>query len=51
MAQTILYYPEINIKNDTWLKTAILYWDEILKSKRMVILKSFGIKEQILTEH
>ena len=29
MAQTILYYPKINIENDTWLKTAILYWDEV----------------------
>lgn len=24
-----LYYPTIDITNETWLKTAILYWDEI----------------------
>lgn len=39
MAQTILYYPEINIKNDTWLKTAILYWDEV---SSIVPYKNYG---------
>ncbi len=29
MAQTILYYPAINIPNNTWLKSALLYWDKI----------------------
>lgn len=29
MAQTILYYPEINIRDGVWLRNAILYWDEI----------------------
>ena len=30
MAQTrALYYPTIDITNDNWLKTAVLYWDEI----------------------
>ena len=24
-----LYYPTIDISNEEWLKTAILYWDEI----------------------
>lgn len=24
-----LYYPTIDITNEQWLKTAILYWDEI----------------------
>ena len=24
-----LYYPTIDIKNDAWLKTAVLFWDEI----------------------
>ena len=24
-----LYYPTIDISNEAWLKTAILYWDEI----------------------
>ena len=29
MAQTILYYPYINIQDGTWLRNAILYWDEV----------------------
>lgn len=29
MAQTILYYPNINIQDGAWLRNAILYWDEI----------------------
>ena len=29
MAQTILYYPRINIQDDAWLRNAILYWDEV----------------------
>lgn len=29
MAQTILYYPKINIQDGTWLRNAILYWDEV----------------------
>ena len=29
MAQTILYYPTINIPNENWLKNALLYWDNI----------------------
>lgn len=29
MAQSILYYPTINIQNQSWLKSAILYWDEV----------------------
>jgi len=24
-----LYYPRIEIRDDSWLKTAILYWEEI----------------------
>lgn len=24
-----LFYPTIDIKNENWLKTAILFWDEI----------------------
>ena len=24
-----LYYPTIDITNDEWLKTAVLFWDEI----------------------
>lgn len=29
MAQTVLYYPQINIQDGTWLRNAILYWDEV----------------------
>lgn len=29
MSRTILYYPNINIPNDEWLKKTILYWDHI----------------------
>lgn len=29
MAQTILYYPTINIQDSSWLRNAILYWDEV----------------------
>jgi hypothetical protein len=29
MAQTILYYPRINIHDGAWLRNAILYWDEV----------------------
>lgn len=29
MAQSILYYPSISINDGTWLRNAILYWDEI----------------------
>lgn len=29
MAQTILYYPTIDIQDGTWLRNALLYWDNI----------------------
>lgn len=29
MAQTILYYPTIDIRDGSWLRNAILYWDEV----------------------
>ena len=29
MAQTILYYPTIDIKDSAWLRNALLYWDSI----------------------
>lgn len=29
MAQTILYYPTIDIQDSTWLRNALLYWDNI----------------------
>ena len=29
ISQTILYYPYINIKNEQWIRNALLYWDNI----------------------
>lgn len=29
MAQSILYYPKIDIQDGAWLRNAILYWDEV----------------------
>ena len=29
MSQTILYYPNINIPDGSWLRNALLYWDEV----------------------
>ncbi|WP_426482329.1 DUF6236 family protein [Chryseobacterium sp. R2ACT005] len=29
MKKTILYYPTINIPNNSWLRNSLLYWDEI----------------------
>ena len=29
MAQSILYYPTIDIRDGTWLRNALLYWDSI----------------------
>lgn len=29
MAQTILYYPTIDIQDGSWLRSALLYWDKI----------------------
>jgi hypothetical protein len=29
MYKNILYYPWIDLQNTTWIKTSLLYWDEI----------------------
>ena len=29
MFESALYYPTIDIKNDAWLKSAVLFWDRI----------------------
>lgn len=29
MSQSILYYPNIDIKDGVWLRNALLYWDEV----------------------
>ena len=53
MAQTILYYPEINIPDGIWLRNAILYWDNVSSivpyigyedlSAELLYLQSLGI--------
>lgn len=37
--KTILYYPTIRIKDGTWLRNALLYWD---KGKRFLLPRSYG---------
>jgi hypothetical protein len=29
MAQTILYYPTIDIQDGKWLRNAVIYWDKV----------------------
>lgn len=53
MAQSILYYPSINIPDGLWLRNAILYWDRIYSivpfegyhdfSSELWYLKSVGV--------
>ncbi len=53
MAQTILYYPKINIQDGAWLRNAILYWDEVSSivpydnyddlSHELLYLQSLGV--------
>lgn len=53
MAQTILYYPKIDIQDGKWLRNAILYWDEVSSivpyenyadlSPELLYLQSLGI--------
>lgn len=57
MAQTILYYPNINIKDGQWLRNALLYWDNISSivpydnygdlSPELLFLQDSGIYEPI----
>lgn len=57
MAQTILYYPNINIKDGQWLRNALLYWDNISSivpydnygdlSPELLFLQNSGIYEPI----
>lgn len=57
MAQTILYYPKINIQDGTWLRSAILYWDEVASivpyeeyeyfSPELLYLQSLGVYSAI----
>ena len=57
MAQTILYYPKINIQDGTWLRSAILYWDEVASivpyeeyeyfSSELLYLQSLGVYSAI----
>lgn len=57
MAQTILYYPNINIQDGQWLRNALLYWDNISSivpydnygdlSPELLYLQDSGIYEPI----
>ena len=57
MAQTILYYPTINIQDGTWLRNAILYWDEVSSivpyenypdfSPELLYLKELGVYKAV----
>lgn len=57
MAQTILYYPKINIEDGQWLRNALLYWDNISSivpypnykniSSDLCFLKKAGVYEAI----
>lgn len=57
MAQTILYYPKINIQDGAWLRSAILYWDEVASivpyeeyeyfSHELLYLQNLGIYKAI----
>ncbi len=57
MAQTILYYPNINIQDGKWLRNALLYWDNISSivpyenyenlSSDLLFLQSSGVYEAI----
>lgn len=57
MAQTILYYPNINIQDGQWLRNALLYWDNISSiipydnygdlSPELLYLQNSGIYEPI----
>ncbi|HEY5749476.1 MAG TPA: DUF6236 family protein [Chryseolinea sp.] len=44
MERTILYYPTIDIPNESWLRNALLYWDEVAS----IVPKSHD--DRILTE-
>lgn len=57
MAQTILYYPNINIEDGRWLRNALLYWDNISSivpydnyldlSNELLFLQNSGIYQPI----
>lgn len=57
MAQTILYYPTINIQDGAWLRNAILYWDEVSSivpyenypdfSPELLYLKELGVYKAV----
>lgn len=61
MAQTILYYPNINIKDGQWLRNALLYWDNISSivpyenyqdlSHELLFLQDLGIYEPFFPQN
>lgn len=61
MAQTILYYPKINIQDGAWLRNAILYWDEVSSivpyenyedlSPELLYLESLGVYSAVYPQN
>lgn len=45
MAQTILYYPTVNIQDREWLKGAVLYWDKV---STIVPYKNYDLDPDLL---
>ncbi len=45
MAQTILYYPTVNIEDKEWLKGAVLYWDKV---STIVPYKNYDLDPDLL---
>lgn len=44
MSKKILYYPTIDIPNETWIKNALLYWDKI---SSIVPYKEYGMSYNV----
>lgn len=61
MSQSILYYPTINIEDGTWLRSALLYWNEINSivphrdyhelSPELLYLQDLGLYKPIYPEN
>lgn len=60
MAQTILYYPTIDIQDGAWLRNALLYWDNISSivpyenysdfSPELLYLQEYGIYKPVFPQ-
>ncbi len=51
MAQTILYYPTIDIQDGAWLRNALLYWDNISSIVPYETYSDFSPELLYLQEH